>query len=61
MTCAKFNAQVCVREQEHISLIGQFATAQECEDTIKFFTDTFEYSNPTTRARLFCRDMRKKK
>ncbi len=62
MTCSSWTqSHYCLKEQEHISLIGQFQTEAECEDTIRFFKDSFEYSTPTTRARLFCKDVRKKK
>jgi len=63
LTCAKMypDRNTCIKDQEHISLLGQFQTADECEDVIKFFTETFEYYTPTVRARLFCKDMRKKK
>ena len=65
MTCSKYDPTrgypLCIKEQEHISLLGQFQAEDECENVIKFFTQTFEYSAPTVRARLFCKDVRKKK
>jgi hypothetical protein len=64
MTCSKLSGGLnfnCVREQEHINFLGSFQTVQECEDTIKFFQESFEYATPTTRAKLFCRDTRRKK
>jgi hypothetical protein len=65
MTCAKLYHEGgsinCFKEQEHINYLGSFATVKECEDTLKFFQESFEYATPTTRARLFCRDTGKKK